>query len=54
MLIGIAYYFIRKSDADIISLLIIPFVLGAALGIASHLRSKDRMFQFMGFANTRR
>lgn len=40
MLMGIGYYFIRQNDADIISLLVIPFILGALVALSSGLRNR--------------
>ncbi len=40
MLTGIAYYFIRQNEANIVSLFIIPFIIGGLVVLLPRLRNK--------------
>lgn len=41
MFTGLAYYFVRQRGADLVSLLIIPLLLGALITLQSRWRRKD-------------
>lgn len=40
MSMGVAYFFIRQGDADIVSLLIVPFILGGMVALLSRLKNR--------------
>ncbi len=40
MFIGIAHYFIRQNDANIVSLFVIPFILGGLVILLPRLRNR--------------
>lgn len=40
MFMGIAYYFIRQSDANVVSLLAIPFLIGVLVSLLSRKRKQ--------------
>jgi RsiW-degrading membrane proteinase PrsW (M82 family) len=40
MSMGIAFYFTRQNNADTSSLLVIPFILGALVGLLPYLRNR--------------
>ena len=40
MTMGIASYFIRQDGANLISLLVIPFILGALIGLLPYLKNR--------------
>jgi len=41
MFMGIAYYFIRQRDAEIMSLLVMSFTLGAGVSMLAYLKNRQ-------------